>query len=116
MTRNSHVPEPLRSILNGITDNYRAAHEDLRETMTILKPREKKSMSLTHRYGTDPYYQTTEEELNAQIKELQDTIDRLREEVEMWKDRWECERIDHEATIEHHDKEMRRLEGESWHE
>lgn len=33
-----------------------------------------------------------------------DEIKRLREEVEIWKDRCAAERADHEATIKHADK------------
>ena len=33
-------------------------------------------------------------------------IGRLRAEIEEWKERWEAERRDHEATIRHFDKLM----------
>ena len=36
-----------------------------------------------------------------------DEIERLRAEVEAWKERWEAERRDHEATIRHCDKLMK---------
>lgn len=39
--------------------------------------------------------------------QLRAEIERLREEVAMWKERWEAERADHKATIKHCDETMR---------
>jgi len=40
------------------------------------------------------------------VKAKDAEIERLRAEVEDWKDRWTAERRDHEATIRHFDKLM----------
>ena len=37
------------------------------------------------------------------------SLETLRQEVELWKDRAESERRDHEATIERHDRALREI-------
>lgn len=49
--------------------------------------------------------------LREQLTDRDGEIRRLRGEIEDWKDRYEAERIDHLATIEHCEAEMKRGGG-----
>jgi predicted nucleic acid-binding Zn-ribbon protein len=55
---------------------------------------------------------TMTRELEDMILRLQAEIDALKREVEIWRDRWADERRDHEATIEHAEKQMREIENQ----
>lgn len=42
----------------------------------------------------------------AKLYELSAEVERLQGEAEIWKDRWEAERADHEATMKHADRAL----------
>lgn len=44
------------------------------------------------------------EKIHGELMDAFDEIARLREEVELWKSRWEAERADHETTMKQCDE------------
>jgi hypothetical protein len=52
-------------------------------------------------------YEDMPNDMTSEWREEKAKNERLREEVAMWKERYEAERRDHEATIKHCDEMLR---------
>lgn len=52
--------------------------------------------------------------LVGEVESLHEKNERLQAEVDLWKDRYEAERADHEASIKSFDAELREMTNYGW--